>query len=277
MSWCQGFVGKVYDPLRVRFFLGRTLGRPTGGRWRCYLPGGGGWPPGKPELTYCWGASIALPRSPSCVASLTCQGGPKGVRVRGGICLRSDSFPGKGGRVDARGVLASPGGRAVARDALASPGGRANASTGRAEARGVLASPGGRANAGGRVVLAWEGRAETGEALASPGGRASAWTGRAEAGGVLASLGGRANAGGRVVLAWEGRAGAGGALASPEGRANAGGGAVLAWEGTVPSLGGYLPEKEGWPGKEWFLPWGCWPGNYLDCMKLSYLCEKLSY
>ena len=48
-----------------------------------------------------------------------------------------------GGRVDARGVLASPGGRAVARDVLASPGGRANAG-------GMLASPG-------RVVLAWEG------------------------------------------------------------------------------------------------------------------------
>ena len=75
-------------------------------------------------------------------------------------------------------------------------------------------------------------------------------TGRAEAGGALASLGGRANAGGRVVLAWAGRAEAGGVLASPEGRANAGGGVVLAWEGTVPSLGGYLPEREGWPGKE---------------------------
>ena len=46
--------------------------------------------------------------------------------LRGGICLRrSDSFPGRGGRVDAGGVLASPGGRAVARDALASLGGRA--------------------------------------------------------------------------------------------------------------------------------------------------------
>ena len=48
-----------------------------------------------------------------------------------------------GGRVDARGVLASPGGRAVARDVLASPGGSAVAG-------GVLASPGG-------VVFAWEG------------------------------------------------------------------------------------------------------------------------
>ena len=48
-----------------------------------------------------------------------------------------------GGRVDARGALASLGGRAVAGDALASPRGRANA-------RGTLASPG-------RVVLAWEG------------------------------------------------------------------------------------------------------------------------
>ena len=85
--------------------------------------------------------------------------------------------------------------------------------------------------------------------LASPEGRADAWTGRAEARGVLASLGGRANAGGRVVLAWEGRAVAVDVLASLEGRANAGG-VVLAWEGTVPSLGGYLPEKEGWPGKE---------------------------
>ena len=70
------------------------------------------------------------------------------------------------------------------------------------------------------------------------------WEGRAEAGGVLASQGGRANAGGRVVLAWEGRAVAGDVLASPGGRANAGGEVVLAWEGTVPSLGGYLPEKE---------------------------------
>ena len=73
------------------------------------------------------------------------------------------------------------------------------------------------------MVLAWEGRAEAGDMLASPGGRAAAWAGRAEAGG---------------------------ALASPEGRANARGGEVLAWEGTVPSLGGYLPEKGGWPGKE---------------------------
>ena len=31
LSWCQGFVGKVYDPLRVRFFFGRTLGMPSGG------------------------------------------------------------------------------------------------------------------------------------------------------------------------------------------------------------------------------------------------------
>ena len=71
-----------------------------------------------------------------------------------------------------------------------------------------------------------------------------AWEGRAEAGDALASLEGRANAGGRVVLAWEGRTEAGGVLASPGGRANAGGGVVLAREGTVPSLGGYLPEKE---------------------------------
>ena len=47
-----------------------------------------------------------------------------------------------------------------------------------------------------------------------------------------------------MVLAWEGRAVAGDVLASPGGRANARGGVVLAWEGTVPSLGGYLPEKE---------------------------------
>ena len=31
MSCCQGFVGKVYDPLRVRFFFGRTLGMPSRG------------------------------------------------------------------------------------------------------------------------------------------------------------------------------------------------------------------------------------------------------
>ena len=31
LSWCQGFVGKVYDPLRVRSFFGRTLGMPSGG------------------------------------------------------------------------------------------------------------------------------------------------------------------------------------------------------------------------------------------------------
>ena len=30
-------------------------------------------------------APIALPRSPSCVTSLTCLGGPKGVRVRSGL------------------------------------------------------------------------------------------------------------------------------------------------------------------------------------------------
>ena len=71
-----------------------------------------------------------------------------------------------------------------------------------------------------------------------------AWEGRAEARGALASPGGRANTGGRVVLAWEGTAVARDALASPGGRTNARGGVVLAWEGTVPSLGGYLPEKE---------------------------------
>ena len=54
--------------------------------------------------------------------------------------------------------------------------------------------------------------------------------GRVDAGGTLASLGGRAVAGD--------------VLASPGGRANARGRVVLAWEGTVPSLGGYLPEKE---------------------------------
>ena len=31
MSWSQGFVGKVDDPLRVGFFIRRTLGWPTGG------------------------------------------------------------------------------------------------------------------------------------------------------------------------------------------------------------------------------------------------------
>ena len=61
---------------------------------------------------------------------------------------------------------------------------------------------------------------------------------------MLASWGGRANAAGRVVLAWEERAEAGDVLASLGGRANARGGMVLAWEGTVPSLGGYLLEKE---------------------------------
>ena len=264
--------------------LGSSFEEPWGGllgEWMCCLPGRWCWPPGKPELTYCWGVPIALPGNPSCVASLTCLGGPKGVRVRGVFALEG-VIPSLvlGGRVDARGALASPGGRAVARDvlaslggravawdALASPGGRANAWTGRAEARGVLASLGGRANARGRVVLAWEGRAEAGEALASPGGsavawdalaspggRANAWTGRAEARGEIASLGGRANAGGRVVLAWEGRAGARGVLASLEGRANAGGGVVLAWERTVPSLGGGVFTWEGGLAWEGVIP-----------------------
>ena len=40
MRWCQRFVGKVNDPLRVRFFIGRTLAGPAGG---C---GGGGTFPG---------------------------------------------------------------------------------------------------------------------------------------------------------------------------------------------------------------------------------------
>ena len=31
MSWGQRFVGKVNDPLRVRFFIRRPLGKPTGG------------------------------------------------------------------------------------------------------------------------------------------------------------------------------------------------------------------------------------------------------
>ena len=96
----------------------------------CCLPGRWCSPPGKPELTYCWGAPIALPGSPSCVASLTCLGGPKGVRVRSGlrgVFAREGVIPSLvlGGRVCAGGVLASPGGRAVAGDALASPGGRA--------------------------------------------------------------------------------------------------------------------------------------------------------
>ena len=69
--------------------LGSSLEEPwgvlLGGRWRCYLPGRWCWPPGKPELTYCWWVPIAWPGSPSCVASLTCLGGPKGVRVRSGL------------------------------------------------------------------------------------------------------------------------------------------------------------------------------------------------
>ena len=64
--------------------------------------------------------------------------------------------------------------------------------------------------------LVVEGRVDAGGALASPGGRAVAED-------ALASPGGKAVAGG--------------ALASP-------GGVVFAWEGEVPSLGGYLPEKE---------------------------------
>ena len=31
LSWCQGFVGKVNDQLRVRFFFRRTLGMPSRG------------------------------------------------------------------------------------------------------------------------------------------------------------------------------------------------------------------------------------------------------
>ena len=76
------------------------------------------------------GAPIALPWSPGCVTSLTWLGGPKGVRVSSGlrgVLAWEGVIPSlvAGGRVDARGVLASPGVRVVARDALASPGGRA--------------------------------------------------------------------------------------------------------------------------------------------------------
>ena len=31
LSWGQRFAGKVNDPLRVRFFIRRPLGEPTGG------------------------------------------------------------------------------------------------------------------------------------------------------------------------------------------------------------------------------------------------------
>ena len=122
--------------------LGSSLEEPwgglLGGRWMCYLPRRWCWPSGKPELTYCWGAPIALPGSPGCVASLTCLGGPKGVRVRSGlrgVFAWEGVIPSLvlGGRVGAGGVLACLGGRAVAGDALASPGGRANAWTGRAD------------------------------------------------------------------------------------------------------------------------------------------------
>ena len=73
---------------------------------------------------------ITLPGSPSCVTSLICLGGPKGVRVRSGlrgVFAWEGVIPYLvvGGRVDAGGALASLGGRAVARDALASLGGRA--------------------------------------------------------------------------------------------------------------------------------------------------------
>ena len=60
--------------------------------------------------------------------------------------------------------------------------------------------------------------------------------GRVDAGGALASLGGRAVAG-DALASLGGRAVARGLLASL-------GGVVFAWEGEVPSLGGYLPEKE---------------------------------
>ena len=41
LSWCQGFVGKVTDPLRVRFFIRRALGWPMGGGGGAVFPGGG--------------------------------------------------------------------------------------------------------------------------------------------------------------------------------------------------------------------------------------------
>ena len=41
LRWCQRFVGKVNDPLRVRFFIGRTLAGPVGG-----CEGGGAFPGG---------------------------------------------------------------------------------------------------------------------------------------------------------------------------------------------------------------------------------------
>ena len=160
--------------LLERFMTHLGLGSSLEEPWGCLLGGDGSatFPGGSINLLGSLGgpmgggAPIALPWSPGCVTSLTWLGGPKGVRVSSGlrgVLAWEGVIPSlvAGGRVDARGVLASLGGRVVAGDALASPGGRA------------------------------------------------------VAGGALASL------------EW----------------------VVFAWEGEVPSLGGYLPEKE------WFLPW----------------------
>ena len=169
LSWCQRFVGKVNDPLRVRFFIGRNLGGLLEGGGSVTFPGGsidllGGLcgPIVGGCLLHCLEALVGLLPWPAWVDLREWEGStaweellpsPKGGRaVTWGEAVAREAQASLGGR-----VVTSLGGRVVAREVLASPGGKVVAGD-------ALASPGGG-------VLAWEG------IVPSPGVMAVAWGG----------------------------------------------------------------------------------------------------
>ena len=80
MSWCQGFVGQVNDPLSVGFFPWRTLVGPKGGMGvglcsqEVELSSWEGW------VGLCLGGTYYLATLPGGVVTLPCLGGARGMR-----------------------------------------------------------------------------------------------------------------------------------------------------------------------------------------------------
>ena len=193
MSWCQGFVGQVNDPLRAGFFPWRNLVGPTGGYGSgVALPGGRIVLLGRLSRTVPGWAPITLPAFPGGVMTLPCQGGARGMR--GAVSLtvytegrslgwanifqgkvwssreKTASFPGRNvsscrhGAWEVGGLFPSEEGCTVAgRELLPSPGGRwAIAGLGRLPDAWIL----------GELLPSEEGcTVAGGELLPSPGGR----------------------------------------------------------------------------------------------------------
>ena len=152
MSWCQGFAGEVNDPLRVGFFIGRTLGGYQGGvvevsSWEMVLFSWDDW------VALCLGEClqpcltdlVGLLDWPAWGLLLPSLGGRRAVAWH-------ELLPSEGRWADAgRALLPSPvGRRAVAWEKLLPSQGRWAVA-----GRDLLPSPGGRwAMARGRLWLA---------------------------------------------------------------------------------------------------------------------------